>query len=71
MDDRVLDLCCGGKNCPVWRELDDGNFSVEDGATCVQMDRAQAARAAAWLISRLHADVEDGLTRDLHDDGPW
>lgn len=53
-DDRVLDLCCGGKKCPVLREDHEG-FCIEDAGQTVTFTREQAAEIAAWLARRLSA----------------
>jgi len=52
-DDRVLDLCCGSRKCPVLRENSNG-FSIEDAGQTVNFTREQAERIAAWLVMRLH-----------------
>lgn len=51
----TLDLCCGGKKCPVFR--DGGAIisiaDVEAGATPVVLDKADLPRIIAWLTSKL------------------
>jgi hypothetical protein len=54
-DGAVLDMCCGKKRCPVFREVSDG-FELSDEGQTVKLTREQAEAAAAWLVMRLHRD---------------
>ena len=52
----TLDLCCGGKKCPVIRDLGDAGFVIEDPDQTdrpIRLTRAQAAVVAPWLTLRL------------------
>lgn len=61
-----LDLCCGGKKCPVWREHEDGTFSVEDDGSRVVFTREQLARSVAAVLVRLGSRAPRAQS-DLHD----
>jgi hypothetical protein len=52
--ERVLDLCCGSKKCPVLREVSEG-FVIEDAGQRIEITREQAERIAAWLVLRLNS----------------
>jgi len=51
----TLDLCCGGKRCPVL--TDDGEaIVIEDAAqspTPIRIAKADVPRVLAWLASRI------------------
>jgi hypothetical protein len=50
----ALDLCCGGKKCPILREIAEG-FELSDAGQSVVLTREQARAVADWLLQRLAA----------------
>lgn len=52
----VLDFCCGGKKCPVVRDLGADGFEIADAdqsAHPIRLTREQAAVLAPWMVQRL------------------
>lgn len=55
-DNRTLDLCCGGKKCPIIEDRGD-TFVISDpdsdGSPIIVLSKEQAARTQEWLAARL------------------
>ena len=52
----TLDFCCGGKKCPVLRDLGPEGFEIVDTdqtADPIRLTREQAAALAPWILQRL------------------
>ena len=52
----TLDLCCGGKKCPVLRDLGPDGFEIVDldqADRPIRLTREQAALVAPWMVQRL------------------
>ena len=52
----TLDFCCGGKKCPVFRDLGAGGFEIVDvdqSDKPIRLTREQAAAVASWMVRRL------------------
>jgi len=44
----VLDLCCGGKKCPVFT-MKDGGVSIADGETHLELTPEDVVKLREWL----------------------
>jgi len=49
----TLDLCCGGRRCPVVTLFNDGTLKCVDGDQLIQFDPEQVVRLRALLIATL------------------
>jgi len=49
----TLDLCCGGRRCPVATLYSDGTLSTVDGAARIDYDAEQVVKLRALLNSTL------------------
>lgn len=51
----TLDLCCGGKKCPVFRDEGDSIVveDLEQSAMPIRFAKSDVARVLAWLEARL------------------
>lgn len=54
----TLDLCCGGKKCPVLRDLGADGFEIADVDQTdkpIRITREQALLIAPWMVQRLES----------------
>lgn len=59
--DDILDLCCGGKKCPVVRDEGDAFVIVDadQSPAPICLTPEQAASVAGWLTARLALRHDD------------
>ena len=58
-DPRTLDLCCGGKRCPVLTDDGEG-IVIEDAAQSpapIRIAKADVPRVLAWLAARVVSET--------------
>lgn len=66
MDGDTLNLCCGGKSCPIVRKTP-GGFELRDAEQLIALGDADAAQIAYWILARVPAVVAQP---ELHSEAP-